>query len=68
MARLYARALRGQRATATRPGKRGKNITMVGAILRRRGFANALSGVITALTYEGGTDGLALKTFVERNT
>ena len=32
MARLYARALRGQRATATRPGKRGKNITMVGAL------------------------------------
>ena len=58
MARLYARALRGQRATAIRPGKRGKNITMVGAI--------ALSGVVTALTYEGGTDGLAFKTFVEK--
>ena len=58
MTRLYARALRGQRATATKPGKRGKNITMVGAI--------ALSGVVTALTYEGGTDGLAFTTFVEQ--
>lgn len=56
MARLYARALRGQRATATRPGKRGKNVTMIGAI--------ALSGVIAALTFQGGTDGLAFKTFV----
>lgn len=58
MARLYARALRGQRATATRPGKKGKNITMLGAI--------ALRGVVTALTYEGGTDGLAFQTFVEK--
>lgn len=56
MTRLYARALRGQRATATKPNKRGKNKTMVAAI--------ALSGVITALSYLGGTDGLAFKTFV----
>lgn len=58
MARLYARALRGERATATKPGRRGKNVTMVGAI--------ALSGIVTALTYQGGTDGLAFKTFVEK--
>ena len=66
MTRLYARALRGQRATATQPSKRGRNITMVGAILRGRGFANAMGGVVTALTYEGATDGLAFKTFVEK--
>ena len=58
MSRLYARALRGERATAKKPGKRGKNVTMVGAL--------ALSGVITALTYQGGTDGLAFKTFIEK--
>lgn len=58
MTRLYARALRGHRATATRPGKRGKNITMVGAL--------ALRGVMSALTYEGGTDGLAFTTFIEK--
>ena len=57
MTRLYARALRGQRATATKPNKRGQNTTMVAAI--------ALSGVITALSYLGGTDGLAFKTFVK---
>ena len=58
MARLYARALRGHRATATQPSAKGKNVTMVGAI--------ALSGVVTALTYTGGTDGLTFKTFVEQ--
>lgn len=58
MARRYARALRGHRATGTKPGNRGKNVTMVGAL--------ALSGVVTALTYEGGTDGPAFKTFVEQ--
>ena len=58
MARLYARALRGQGATATQPSKRGENVTLVGAI--------ALSSVVTALTYEGGTDGLAFETFIEK--
>ncbi len=58
MTRLYARALRGHRATATKPSARGQNVTMVGAI--------ALSGVISALTYTGGTDGLTFKTFIEK--
>ena len=58
MTRLYARALRGQRATATKPNKRGKNTTMVAAI--------ALSGVVAALTYLGGTNGLTFQTFVEK--
>lgn len=58
MTRLYARALRGHRATATKPSARGKNVTMVGAI--------SLQGVVTALTYLGGTDGLTFKTFIEK--
>lgn len=58
MTRLYARALRGQRATATKPNKRGKNTTMVAAI--------ALKGVVTALSYTGGTDGLTFQTFVDK--
>ncbi len=32
LVRLYARALRGQRARGTRPQKRGKNVSMIGAI------------------------------------
>ena len=33
--RLYARAPRGQRARGTRPQKRGKNVSMIGAIAPR---------------------------------
>jgi hypothetical protein len=32
MTHLYARAPRGQRAYGNRPEKRGKNVTMIGAI------------------------------------
>lgn len=32
LVRLYARALRGQRARGTRPQKRGKNVSLIGAI------------------------------------
>jgi hypothetical protein len=46
--RLYARALKGKRAYGKRPDKRGKNVTLVGAI--------ALKGMIAALTFPGGTD------------
>lgn len=58
MARLYARAFQGQRAYSTRPQHRGKNQTMIGAI--------AAKGIIAALTFEGGTDGLAFRTFVQQ--
>ena len=58
MARLYARALTGHRAYSHRPQNRGKNQTMIGAI--------TLNGIIAALTFEGGTDGLAFQTFVQQ--
>jgi transposase len=58
MARLYARALRGHRAYSPRPQNRGKNQTLIGAMAKR--------GVIAALTFEGGTDGVAFQTFVEQ--
>lgn len=58
MGRLYARALKGQRAYSHRPQNRGKNQTIIGAI--------ALSGIIAALTFEGGTNGLTFQTFVEK--
>jgi hypothetical protein len=42
MTRLYARAALGQRAYASRPLGRGKNVTIIGAM--------ALSGVLTNFT------------------
>jgi len=57
MTRLYARALRGERAHGDRPDKRGKNVTIIGAI--------ALRGMIGAMTFKGGTDTLAFQTYVK---
>jgi transposase len=58
MTRLYARALKGQRATSTRTNQPGKNQTMIGAI--------ALSGIVAALTFEGSTDGPTFLAFVKQ--
>jgi len=54
--RLYARALRGQRARGTRPQKRGKNVSMIGAI--------ALKGIVASINLLGATDGLTFEAFV----
>ncbi len=56
LTRLYARALRGQRARGTRPQKRGKNVSMIGAI--------ALKGIVTSVNLLGATDGLTFEAFV----
>ena len=32
MVRLYARALKGERATGAKPTKRGKNVSIIGAM------------------------------------
>lgn len=58
MTRLYARALKGKRAKGKRPDKRGKNVTLVGAI--------ALRGMVGAMTFPGGTDRFAFQTYVEQ--
>ena len=57
MTRLYARALRGKRAHGDRPGKRGKNVTIVGAI--------GLRGIVDAMTFKGGTDTIAFQTYIK---
>lgn len=54
--RLYARALRGQRAKGTRPQKRGKNVSIVGAI--------ALKGIVASINLLGAMDGLTFEAFV----
>lgn len=58
MSRLYARAKQGQRAHGQRPDGRGKNVTMIGAM--------ALRGLLGGMTFKGGTDTLAFKTYVEK--
>jgi transposase len=54
--RMYARAPRGQRARGTRPHKRGKNVSMIGAI--------SLSGIIASTNLLGSIDGLTFEAFV----
>lgn len=55
--RLYARAYKGQRAVAERPPRKGKNVTLVGAM--------GLRGMIASLTFEGGLTGDLFEYFVE---
>lgn len=56
MTRLYARALKGKRAQGSRPDKRGKNVTLIAAM--------SLKGILATLTFQGGNDQLAFKTYV----
>jgi len=56
MTRLYGRALRGQRVFSDVPGGRWKTWTMLSAI--------NVNGVVPTMVYEGGTDIVAMETFV----
>lgn len=56
--RLYARAPRGQRARGKRPHKRGKNVSLIGAI--------SLKGITTSINLFGSVDGLTFEAFVIR--
>jgi transposase len=58
MVRLYARALKGKRAYGTRPQKRGKNVSMVGAI--------TLKEVLTFFNVLGAIDGVTFEAFIIR--
>lgn len=50
MVNLYARALVGQRAYSQKPLKKGKNISIIGAMTIKNGF-------LTGLSFDGGTNG-----------
>ncbi len=50
LTRLFARSPKGKRARGARPQKRGKNVSLIGAI--------GLNGLITQLTLLGAIDGL----------
>ncbi len=56
LTRLFARSPKGQRAYGTRPQKRGKNVSMIGAI--------SLSGVVTQISLIGATDRLTFEAFI----
>lgn len=56
LTRLFARAPKGKRARGTRPQKRGKNVSLIGAI--------GLNGLITQVSLFGSTDGLTFEAFI----
>lgn len=58
--RLYARALRGQRARGTRPQKRGKNVSMIAAI--------SLKEIVASVNILGAADGLTNASLCDSKT
>lgn len=58
MVNLYARAIKGHRADSKRPLKRGKNVSIIGAMTLEKGF-------VTGLSFDGGTNGDIFLGFIE---
>ncbi|MDJ0570444.1 MAG: IS630 family transposase [Pleurocapsa sp. MO_192.B19] len=58
MVSLYGRAVRGQRAYGQRPLKKGKNVSLIGAMTLNDGF-------LTGFSFEGGTNGETFLWFIE---
>lgn len=56
MLRLYARSLKGTRARGERPQKRGKNISMIGAL--------SLEKVLAITNIYGAVDGVTFESFI----
>lgn len=58
LTRLYARALKGIRARGKRPEKRGKNISIIGAM--------TVKGVLASFNVFGPTDGITFEAFIKQ--
>lgn len=58
MVRLYARSLRGRRARGSRPHKRGRNVSIIGAI--------SVKEVVASVNLLGGTDGITFEAFIQQ--
>lgn len=58
MIRLYARALKGQRARGKKPQKRGKNISVIAALSAKR--------VLASVNIYGSVDGVTFEAFVRQ--
>lgn len=56
LVRLDARAVKGKRARGVRPQKRGKNVSMIGAV--------ALKGIVASVNIYGSSDGVTFEAFV----
>ena len=56
MVRLYARALKGERARGEKPQKRGRNISLIGAL--------SIQGVVASINIYGAVDGVTFEAFV----
>jgi transposase len=58
MVRLYARSLKGSRAKGQKPNKRGRNVSIIGAI--------SVKEILTSVTLIGTTDGITFEAFIIR--
>lgn len=58
MVRLYARSLKGSRAKRSKPSKRGRNVSIIGAIW--------VNEVLTSINLIGTTDGITFEAFMIR--
>ncbi len=58
MISLYARATKGQRAYGTKPVKKGKNVSILGAMSLNEGF-------LAGFSFDGGTNGDIFLWFIE---
>jgi transposase len=58
MTRTYARSLVGQRAYATAPVQKGKNVTIIGAV--------ALRGIVAFINIFGASNSLTFEAFIVR--
>lgn len=58
MIRLYARALKGQRARGNKPQKRGKNISVISAL--------SVHKVVSSLNIYGAVDAVTFEAFIQQ--
>jgi transposase len=58
MVRLYARSLKGEKATGLKPTKRGKNVSIIGAM--------SVNEILTSVNLIGGTDAITFEAFIIR--
>ncbi len=58
MVRMYARALKGERARGERPQKRGRNISLLSAL--------SLEEVVASSNIYGSVDGVTFEAFIAK--
>lgn len=58
MMRRRARSIKGKRAYSPKPSKRGKNVSIIGAL--------GLKGIITDYSLMGATDGITFEAFISQ--